>query len=407
MKDENRQLIIILFIVFIGFMGSSIAYPIFPPLFLHESQSAIIPAHWNDDIRRIFLGIALAAYPLGQFIGSPIFGGCSDRYGRKLMLMISLFGSAFGYLLSALSLDYNWLWVLIFSRFFTGFMESNFGIVRAMAADLESISKFKSFGRINGVASISYIMGPLIGGFFTDSNLVSWFSFALPFLLAAILSIITFLLAAKKLVDRQPQMPHSTVTIWQRFNIIGRLKLLIGRSKVLKNLLIISSIFTIAVDIFYEFGPVYLTGLWSMTPAGIALYNAALSLTLAIGSSWLPHHLSLRYPLKQVIATSIFITAIILALMVAIQSPIVAFILFGLIGLSISTVTTNLTIQLSNSADKTIQGEVMGTQLSLRMLGDAVICLVGGFVILSSFVMPIVISSLIALIAVVMYVVRT
>lgn len=407
MKEENRQLIIILLIVFIGFMGSSIAYPIFPPLFLHESQSAIIPASWNDDTRRIVLGIALAAYPLGQFIGSPVFGGCSDRYGRKTMLMISLFGSAFGYLLSALSLDYNWLWILIISRFFTGFMESNFGIVRAMAADLETISKYKSFGRINGVASISYIMGPLIGGFFTDHNIVSWFSYALPFLLAAFLSIITFLLAARKLVEKKPQMPYSTVTIWQRFNIIGRMRLLVGSSGVLKNLLIISSIFTVAVDIFYEFGPVYLTGLWSMTPAGIAVYNAALSLTLAIGSGLLPHHLSLRYPLKQVIAWSIFITAIILALMVAIESQIVAFILFGLIGLSIATVTTNLTIQLSNAADKTIQGEVMGTQLSIRMLGDTIICLVGGFVIISSFVMPIVISSLIALITVVMYIMRT
>ena len=82
------------------------------------------------------------------------------------------------------------------------------------------------------------------------------------------------------------------------------------------------------------------------------------------------------------------------------------FILFGLIGFSIATVNTNMTIQISNTADKTIQGEAMGAQLSLRMLGDAIICLVGGFLITSSIILPIGVSCLIAMLAVVVYVVK-
>jgi MFS family permease len=96
-NDEKQQLWIILLIVFIGFVGTSIAYPIFPPLFLHPTLGAIVPSTWHANARSIFLGIALAAYPFGQFIGLPILGGCSDRYGRKRMLIISLTGSTFGY----------------------------------------------------------------------------------------------------------------------------------------------------------------------------------------------------------------------------------------------------------------------------------------------------------------------
>lgn len=82
-NEETKQLWIILLIVFISFIGSSIAYPIFPPLFLQSSDQLIISPEWSDTSRRILLGLTLAIFPLGQFIGSPILGRNSDLYGRK------------------------------------------------------------------------------------------------------------------------------------------------------------------------------------------------------------------------------------------------------------------------------------------------------------------------------------
>lgn len=401
--QEEKQLWVILLIVLIGFVGTSIAYPIFPPLFLHPKEHTIIPLTWNNNARSIFLGLALAAYPLGQFIGSPILGGCSDRYGRKRMLILSLAGSAAGYLLSALSLQLNWLWVLLASRFLTGLMEGNLAIVRAMATDLESISKYKSLGRINGVSAIGFIMGPLIGGFLSDKTIVSWFSLSFPFFLAMLFSMIAVGLTIFMLREKVHVISIHEITIWQRFNLVSRFKSLFRISNTLKCLLITSTIFTFAVDIFYEFGPVYLTGIWSMTPGGIAIYNAILSFTLAIGASWLPHHLSLHFSIKRVIAAGMLITAVILGLMVTFPHKFLMFVLFGMIGLSITTVSTNMTIQISNSADKTIQGEAMGAQLGLRMLGDGVICLLGGFLIISSVILPIAVSCLIGVISLVIY----
>ena len=406
MQNEKQQLLIILSIVLISFIGTSIAYPIFPPLFLHPTQGSIIPADWNNTLRSIFLGGALAAYPLGQFIGSPILGGCSDRYGRKRMLIISLSSCATGYLLTTFSILFSWIWILILSRFLTGFMEGNLAIVRAMAADLTTINKYKSFGRINGAASIGYVMGPIFGGFLSDNTLVSWFSYAVPFFLAALISCLTALLAARKLTETKRETAFPMVSIWQRFNLIRRFQFIFRHSETLKYLLIASFIFTLSVDIFYEFGPVYLTGLWAMTPAGIAMYNAALCISLAIGSGWLPHQLSKYFPMPHIIAGSIFAVALIFGLMVIWPTQLFAFILFGLAGFCIAIVTTNLTIQTSNAADTSIQGEAMGAQLGLRMLGDACICLAGGFIIISSFTLPIAISFMIAVFAGVLYAMR-
>jgi len=46
----------------------------------------------------------------------------------------------------------------------------------------------------------------------------------------------------------------------------------------------------------------------------------------------------------------------------------------------------------------------MGTQHSLRVLGDAIICFIGGFLIVVSVIVPIALSCIIALIAVGIYV---
>lgn len=403
MHDEKQQLFCVLLIVFMGFVGTSVAYPIFPPLFLHPKDASIVSANWSLEVRNIFLGIALAAFPLGQFFGSPILGGLSDRYHRKSVLFLSLLGSVVGYLLTALSLRYGWIWGLLLSRFFAGVMEGNLGIVRAMASDLEGISKYKSLGRINATAAIGYVLGPLLGGLLSDNTLVSWFSYELPFYLAMFFSMLAMLLAVFTLQEKKLKSTHHTDSILQQLNLISRFKTLFKNNKALRSLLIASTIFTFSADIFYEFGLVYLTGIWAMTPSGIAIYNAILCITLAIGAGWLPSHLSRHVSLEPVIFIAMILCALIFGLMVLLPHPVFIFILFGLIGLTISTVTTNLTVQVSNCAHAHIQGEALGTQIGLRTAGDAVICLIGGFLISTSFKLPIIISSVVAFIAALVY----
>lgn len=131
----------------------------------------------------------------------------------------------------------------------------------------------------------------------------------------------------------------------------------------------------------------------------IALYNAALSATLAFGASWLPHHRSKRMPIHQAIIGAMMVTALIFAAMIIFQHPITMFLFFAFIGFSITRVTTTMTIHISNMSHTAIQGEVMGTQVSLRTLGDAIICIAGSFLIVASLILPIVFCCIIALYA--------
>ena len=123
----------------------------------------------------IFGGILGSLYAVLQFFFAPVWGGLSDRYGRKPVLLITLGGTAMGYFLWIMAGDF---WVLLFSRIIGGMAGGNISVATAAIADVtprEERSKGMAFV---GIAfGLGFVLGPAIGGFasqwdWSDSNLV-------------------------------------------------------------------------------------------------------------------------------------------------------------------------------------------------------------------------------------------
>ena len=379
---EKKQFWIVLTIVFLGFLGISIPYLIFPALFLNPDFS-IIPADWSNSSRLLLLGVTLAAYPLGQFFGSPILGSLSDDYGRKPLIVCSLIVTAFCNLLTGFAIAWQYLGWLIFSRFLAGLMEGNIAIARAMAIDMTSISKHHTLGKINAAASIAFLVGPLLGGLLTEKAFFEELNPSTPFyficiFLFGLAGVSALILEKSKII-----LSSEARSFWKRINLVGRLSELLSNKR-LRFLMIISTSFTLAVDIFYEFGPVYLTIKWGLSPAQLVVYNGLLCLALALGNGWLPNFISSRFPLRTTIISSITALALFLGVIVLAEAPWLMMVLFALSGCAIGLAVTLITVKISNSVSDKIQGEVMGVQISLRVLGDALICLFGGALLLLS-----------------------
>src|SRR4051812_45765554 len=90
-------------VVFIGFVGYSLMITVFTPLFLRE-DGGLLAASTPLATRALVLGGVLAVYPLAQFLGSPVLGSLSDRFGRRPVLLCSLSTSTALYALLALAL---------------------------------------------------------------------------------------------------------------------------------------------------------------------------------------------------------------------------------------------------------------------------------------------------------------
>lgn len=103
-KIGNHPLLAVFATVFVDLVGVGILIPIFPLLVTPGSPDSILPNGWTITQGVILLGWLSAAYPLAQFIAAPILGQLSDKYGRKIVLTLSIIGTALGYVLFAIGL---------------------------------------------------------------------------------------------------------------------------------------------------------------------------------------------------------------------------------------------------------------------------------------------------------------
>ena len=111
---------------------------------------------------------AMAMYSLGQFVGAPLWGKLSDKYGRRPILIWSLLGAVISYLILAHARD---IFVLGGARLFGGLMAGNIAAAFAYVADITtSESRPKAMGMLGAAFGLGFIFGPAIGGVVAGNN---------------------------------------------------------------------------------------------------------------------------------------------------------------------------------------------------------------------------------------------
>ncbi|HZO76948.1 MAG TPA: MFS transporter, partial [Solirubrobacteraceae bacterium] len=190
MSSRLSRLLPVYLVVFVGFLGYSLMIAVFTPMML-RNDNGMLPASSSTAQRSVILGVLLALYPLGQFIGSPILGALSDRYGRRRILIVSLGATTALYAAIASALAIQSLALLMVASFLAGLSEANVVIAQGAIADAASREdRERLFGYIYLSASLAYVVGPLGGGKLADRSLASWFGYQTPYWAVAILLLV-------------------------------------------------------------------------------------------------------------------------------------------------------------------------------------------------------------------------
>ncbi len=201
---ENKKILPILFLVmFLVMVGFGIIIPVLP--FLAEEVGGT-PTQ---------LGLLMAVYSLMQLIFAPIWGRVSDRIGRKPVMLMGIFGLALSFFIMAIA---DSLWIMFAARIIGGILSSaNMPTTMAYVADITTEEdRGKGMGIIGAATGLGFIFGPAIGGVLSKSSLNT------PFLIAGILSILTFLLVLLVLKESLPseqrgKQSSNNQSMWKNF----------------------------------------------------------------------------------------------------------------------------------------------------------------------------------------------
>jgi MFS transporter, DHA1 family, tetracycline resistance protein len=147
-KLDFRRILPVLVIVLVDLMGLSIIIPLLP---LFAARFGATP---------LLVGILQATYPLMQFLGAPVLGRLSDRFGRKPVLLISQMGTLAGFILLGFA---NALWLLFLSRIIDGLSGANISTAQAAIADSTTDkNRTQGLGLIGAAFGVGFVLGPIV-----------------------------------------------------------------------------------------------------------------------------------------------------------------------------------------------------------------------------------------------------
>ena len=134
-------------------------------------------AHLPPERAAPWIGALIAAYAGVQFLASPLLGELSDRFGRRPVILLSVFGLGCDYVLLTFAPS---LWWLFLGRLIAGATSANTAAATAYIADVsQPHDRPRLYGLIGATFGAGFVVGPAVGGFLGD------YSLRLPFIVAA------------------------------------------------------------------------------------------------------------------------------------------------------------------------------------------------------------------------------
>ncbi|XOV67888.1 MAG: TCR/Tet family MFS transporter [Fluviicola sp.] len=203
---QNKNALIFIFItIMLDAAGVGIIIPTLPELISDVG-------HLSIDASKSYYLIIGVAYAGMQFLFSPVVGGLSDRFGRRPVLLFSLFGLGLDYLIMFFAPSLIWL---VIGRCVSGMFGASYSTAMAYIADISTPdNKTRNFGMVGAAFGVGFIIGPAIGGFLGEVGV------RIPFLAAALVSLINFIygvIVLKETLSPEKRRPFN----WKRSNPIG------------------------------------------------------------------------------------------------------------------------------------------------------------------------------------------
>jgi len=254
-KTFNWTMMVVILTVMIDSMGIGIVIPVTPALLMDVLPGATLAeaAIWG--------GILTSLFSVMQFLFGPFLGTLSDQFGRKPVLMVSLFVMV-GYY--AVMVFAHTVWLLLLGRLIGGITAATHATATALVADVSAPKdKAARFGLLGAGFGMGFVLGPVLGGMLGE-----WGPRA-PFVAAAFLSALNFLMAWLILPETVTDRIRRRFE-WRRANPLGAIRA-ISQFPGLGPMLVVYLIYAIATAVYAAVWPFFTAERFGWSPAMIGV----------------------------------------------------------------------------------------------------------------------------------------
>jgi len=363
-KTIRKQFFVLLLSIFVSTIGVGIMNPLVPQLF--SGARALFPHAGYGTY-----GLLVAVFPFAAFCSSFVLAGASDHFGRKRMLLLSLAGTAAGYVLMIVALITKDLLLVFVARAVDGITGGNIGIVQAAVADITPREERSSkLGMVGGAFGLGLIVGPVLGG-----TLATSLSLATPFALAASVAAINALLVWHYL----PELPLRVVSDTAIFREIPSRLHRYFTTPHLRSILSVSFLYNGAMTCFNAFFAVFLVERFLFNAEQVGLFYGYIGVIYAANQflvvPWIDKHL----PPKVILTIGVTALACIICMYALTFYVPLLFCMAILFTVANGTNQANLVGLLSTTASTEEQGKVLGLNSSLISLAQTILPPLVGF----------------------------
>ena len=357
---NNRYLLSIILVVFIDLLGFSLIIPLLP----YYAQT------FNASDTTI--GLLLASYAAAQLIGAPLLGRASDRFGRRPILLISIFGTFIGFLLFGFARS---LVMLFASRILQGLTGGNLSVAQAYITDVtDAKSRNRGLGMIGAAFGLGFIIGPALGG------VLSNISYSVPAFVAAGLSFINLLLIAFWLPESlTPERRAQLVQTKRALSLQALVDAL--KHPLTGPLLITRFLYSLAFVILQSIFSLFALRRFNMSVVGTGFVLTYVGVVSVFTQAWLVGKLSQKFKDTILIQSGVLLLA--LGLLVWAFAPNIPFLVISMtpIALAGGLLNTILPSALTKTVGAQEVGGILGLSTSVESSTRVIAPLLGSFLL--------------------------
>ena len=376
--QKSRHIKVIFFTLLLDMIGVGILIPIIPYIFDPASHYYLL-GNYNVSQAYLWQGIAMAVFPICQFFFAPMLGELSDVYGRKRVIIVSLFGTMIGFVLTAIAILHGNIWLFLLGRAIDGATAGNISTAMASISDVtEEKDRAKNFGMIGAAFGLGFIIGPALGGILAKA-----FTYATPFYFSALLSLLDIVMVyifmqetlSSYSFETKKSTTYSNVSLHPlagAHNVIKAFK-----DKLLRNIFIITFIFNAGFAFYTTFAGVYMKERFHLDLDHTGYYFAYVGVFIVIAQAIGVRKIMKVWQPKKALNIGLFTLVFVFVGYVLSQTLYLNLILVPLFAVAFAIANASISAITSKKAPEK-QGLIMGISASVVAMATAIPQLLAG-----------------------------